>query len=48
MNSSESILKIKSVRAKSVKNTINIINNIINTSALLKQNTETDQDEEEY
>ncbi len=35
-NSSESVLKIKSVRAKLVKNVINIINNTVNISALLK------------
>ncbi len=35
-NLSKSVLKIKSVRAKSVKNTTSIINNIINISALLK------------
>jgi len=36
INSSESVLKIKSVRAKSVKNAINTVSNIFNTSALLK------------
>ncbi len=35
-NLSELILKIKSVRAKSVKNVINIISNIVDTFALLK------------
>ena len=47
-NSSESVLKIKSVRAKSVKNVMSIINNIFDTSALLKQNTEIEQDKREY
>ncbi len=35
-NLSESVLKIKSIRAKSVKNTINIINNIVDILTLLK------------
>ncbi len=35
-NLSESILKIKSVKAKSVKNVINIISNTVNILALLK------------
>jgi len=47
-NSSKSILKIKLAKAKSVKNAINIVNNIINIFALLKQNTETEHSEEEY
>jgi len=47
INLSKSVLKIKSVRAKSVKNTISIINNIINIFALLKQNAETECDKEE-
>jgi len=47
-NSSESVLKIKSVRVKLVKNTTDIISNIIDILALLKQNTETEHDEEEY
>jgi len=36
------------VRAKSVKNATDTVNNTVNISALLKQNTETEQDEEEY
>jgi len=47
-NSSKSILKIKLAKAKSVKNAINIVNNIINIFALLKQNTETEHSEKEY
>jgi len=47
-NLSESILKIKSVRAKSVKNVMSIVNNIVDIFALLKQNTETEYDKEEY
>jgi len=43
----KSILKIKSARAKSVKNVINIVSNIINIFVLLKQNAETEHDEEE-
>jgi len=35
INSLKSVLKIKSVRAKSVKNVINIVSNIVNTLALL-------------
>ncbi len=35
-NSSELILKIKSVRAKSVKNAMNIISNIVDIFILLK------------
>ncbi len=47
-NSSELILKIKSIRAKSVKNATNIVSNIVDILALLKWNTETEYDEEEY
>jgi len=47
-NSSELILKTKSARAKSVKNAMSIISNIINILALLKQNSEMRQDEDEY
>jgi len=35
-NSSELILKIKSIRAKSVKNATNIVSNIVDILALLK------------
>jgi len=35
-NSSESVLKIKSVRVKSVKNAISIINNTVDILVLLK------------
>jgi len=35
-NSSESVLKAKSVRAKSVKNVMNIISNIVDILASLK------------
>ncbi len=35
-NLSESVLKIKSVRAKSVKNVINIVSNTVDILALLK------------
>jgi len=35
-NSSESVLKIKSVRAKSVKNVMSTVSNIIDILALLK------------
>ncbi len=48
INLSKLILKIKSVRAKSVKNTMNIINNIVDIFALLKWNTETEHSKEEY
>ena len=48
INSSESVLKIKSVRTKSVKNVISIVNNIVDMLALLKWNAETEQDKEEY
>ncbi len=48
MNSSKSVLKIKSVRAKLIKNIISTINNTVDISALLKWNTETEQDEEKY
>ena len=47
-NLSELVLKIKSVRAKSVKNAINIISNTVNIFALLKWNIETEHSEEEY
>ncbi len=47
-NLSKSVLKIKSVKVKSVKNVMSIISNIVDTFALLKQNTETEHDEEEY
>ena len=47
-NLSESILKIKSAKAKLVKNTTSIVNNTVDISALLKQNAETEQDKEEY
>jgi len=47
-NLSESILKIKSVRAKSMKNIMSTVNNIIDIFALLKQNAETEHSEEEY
>ena len=45
---SESVLKIKSVRARSVKNAINIVSNTVDILALLKQNAETEYSEEEY
>ncbi len=48
INSSESVLKTKSARIKLVKNATDIVSNIIDILALLKQNTETEQDEEEY
>ncbi len=47
-NSSESVLKIKSVRAKLVKNVMNIINNTVDILALLKQNVETEHNKEKY
>jgi len=47
-NLSESVLKIKFVRAKSVKSTINIINNIVDILALLKWNAEMRQDKDKY
>jgi len=47
-NLSESVLKTKSVRAKSVKNVTDIVSNIVNTLTLLKQNSEMRQDEDEY
>jgi len=47
-NLSESILKIKSAKAKLVKNTTSIVNNTVDISALLKQNTETECNEEKY
>ncbi len=47
-NLSELILKIKSARVKSVKNAIDIVNNIVNIFVLLKCNAETEHDEEEY
>ncbi len=46
-NSSESVLKIKSVRAKSVKNAMNTVSNTVDILALLKWNAETECDEEE-
>jgi len=39
-NLSELILKIKFIRAKLIKNIINIISNTVDIFALLKQNTE--------
>ena len=42
------ILKIKSVRAKLVKNTTDTVNNIVNIFALLKWNAETECDKEKY
>ena len=45
---SELILKIKSAKAKTVKNIIDIVNNTVNIFALLKWNVETEYDEEEY
>ena len=45
---SESILKIKSARAKSVKNATDIVSNIVDILILLKWNAETEHDEEEY
>jgi len=36
INLSKSVLKIKSVKIKSVKNVMNTVNNIIDISALLK------------
>jgi len=48
INSSELILKIKSAKAKSIKNAINIISNTVDILALLKQNAETEHDKEEY
>ena len=47
-NLSESVLKIKSVRAKSVKNVINIVSNTVDILALLKWNAETEHNKEEY
>ncbi len=47
-NLSESVLKIKSVRARSVKNAMNTVSNIVDILALLKWNAETEYDEEEY
>ena len=47
-NLSKSVLKIKSVRAKSVKSVISTVNNTVDILALLKWNTETEYDEEEY
>ncbi len=47
-NSSESVLKTKSVRAKSVKNVTDIVSNIVNILASLKWNSETEQDKNEY
>ncbi len=47
-NSSELILKIKSVRVKLVKNVISIVSNTVNILALLKQNAETEQDKNKY
>jgi len=47
INSSKLILKIKSARAKSVKNAIDIINNTVDIFALLKWNVETECDKEE-
>ncbi len=46
-NLSESVLKIKSVKAKSVKNAMNIISNIVDILTLLKWNAETECDKEE-
>ena len=48
INSSKSILKIKSARAKSVKNATDTVNNIIDILTSLKQNAETEQDKDKY
>jgi len=48
INSLKSILKIKFVRAKSVKNAMNTVSNIVDIFVLLKWNAETEHDEEEY
>ncbi len=47
-NSSESVLKTKSVRARSVKNAMSTVSNIIDILASLKWNAETEYDKEEY
>jgi len=47
-NLSESVLKIKSVRAKLIKNVIDTVSNIINILASLKWNAETEHSKEEY
>ncbi len=48
INLLESVLRVKSVRAKLVKNVTNTVSNIVNTFALLKQNTETECNKEKY
>jgi len=45
---SESVLKIKSVRTKLIKNAMSTVNNTVNILAVLKWNAETEQDEKEY
>jgi len=47
-NLSELILKIKSVRARSVKNAMSIVNNTVDILALLTWNAETEYSKEEY
>ncbi len=47
-NLSELILKIKSVKAKLIKNAISTVNNTVNILALLKWNAETEQDKDKY
>ena len=46
-NLSELILKIKSARAKLIKNAMSTVNNTVNIFALLKQNAETEYNKEE-
>ena len=48
INLSELVLKIKSVRTKSVKNVMSTVNNTVDILASLKWNTETEHSEEEY
>jgi len=47
INLSESVLKVKSVRTKSVKNAINTVSNIVDILTSLKWNAETECDEKE-
>jgi len=44
---SESVLKVKSVRTKSVKNAMNTVSNIVDILTSLKWNAETECDEKE-
>ena len=48
INLSESVLKIKSVKVKLIKNAISTVSNTVNIFASLKWNAETEHSKEEY